>query len=123
MILLTNSKIENEIIKHFDKNYEPDLIDYECVFKFDGAEIIVPYSIDGTIYKNEHISAEKGGASYCIEDRDHFSIRRMTQNPKDDSIGKRIQDVIDEKESEAEEDKEIIKAIEAHNDWMHLNNR
>ena len=110
MITLTNSKIESEIVSHFEEYFEVSepKEDYECTFDFDGAEILVPYTvIDGILtYKNEWIGATKNGISYSIEDTNYFKIRRMSQDPKKRTAQQEIESIIEHEERKRDEHKD-----------------
>ncbi len=107
MITLLNSKIEEEILNHFELEFDitENQESFECIFEFDGAEITVPYEFkhELLIYKNEWIGARKGGVSYSIKDSEHFEIRRRDHNPNKKTLQQEIDSIIEHEERKAEE--------------------
>ena len=116
-LILLNSKIEDEIVNHFEDNFEitEPKTDFECKFKFNGWDILAPYTFEnGKIeYQNNWIGAEFDGKTYSTEDSEHFEIRRKAKTLQD-----KINDIMEYKKRKQIEIDESAKAIQLDQELM-----
>ena len=104
MLTLLKSKIDSEVESHFEFEYEENKQEYECIFKFQGYEITVPYDVSTSfIYKNQWISAEKNDKIYCDEDKDYFQISNKNYDPNKKSLSEIISQIIEHENRKASE--------------------
>ena len=120
MIILTTSKIKSEILDHLEDNIDLKKEDYECIFEFQGAIITVPYTIDPkeSVYLKEGVGAEINGESYCIEDKDHFKIRTLSQDPNKRTLCQEIESFIEREERKMDEIDDRLNIMNDYKDHM-----
>ena len=121
----SKEKFDSQIIDHFDNfgKYEY-MEDCKKELEIEFSEIIHGITYDfGTIYNPDNKKVYGGVDCYHGNDEVELTLNPCNYNPNKESLYEALQSIIAKQELVDEENKKSSEAIEAHNDYLDLNDR